>query len=112
MTSRSSRAWGRQIRSTAIDGRFSDGCQPLSRITPQFSEVHRRRGATGNALVPQLPEPIEIFLSQRMFELPVADGLADDFAGRRVFASFDCGLESGDLLARQRDADLIDIRHV
>jgi hypothetical protein len=64
--------------------RFSGRCQALSCLTPEIIEVKWLRRATGFAVVPQLPQSLEIFLPQLMFELPVADGLTDDFADGRI----------------------------
>ena len=72
--------------------RFSGRCQALSRLRPELIEVEWLHRAAGFAFVPQLPQPLEIFLPQLMFELPVADVLTDDFAGGRIFAGFDRSL--------------------
>jgi hypothetical protein len=48
-----------------------------------------------------LPEAFDIFPADLAFELPVADGFADDLAGRGVFAGLNRGLEGRELLACQ-----------
>jgi hypothetical protein len=69
-----------------MDWRFSGRCQALSRLTPELIEVEWLRRAAGFAFVPQLPQPLEIFLPQLMFKLPSHGCLTDDFAGGRIFA--------------------------
>src|SRR5260370_20317661 len=93
-------------------GAFPGRREALSRLAPQSTEVERLCRATGYALIPQLPQPLKIFLPQLAFELPVADSFTDDFARGRVFAGIDCGFERSDLLTGQGDTDLMDIRHV
>jgi hypothetical protein len=81
--------------------RFSGRCQALSYIPPELIEVEWHRSAAGSAFVPHLPQSLEIFPPQLMFELPVAYGLTDDFAGDRIFAGLDRGFEGSYLFASQ-----------
>src|SRR5580658_1398512 len=111
MTSRSSRAWGRQVTLAAIAWGFPGRRQALSRLAPQLIEIERLRQTTSYALIPQLPQPLEILLSQLVFELPIADSLTYDFAGCRIFPGFDSSLKSSYLLPCQGDTHLMDIRH-
>ena len=85
-----------------MDWRFSGRCYALSRLPPECLKVEWLRRAAGFACVPQLPKELEVLFPQLMFELPVADGLTDDFAGGRIFAGFDRGLEGSYLLAFAR----------
>jgi hypothetical protein len=45
------------------------------------------------SLLPYLAKAFNVFLAQFAFELPVADGLANNLAGRGIFTRFDSGLE-------------------
>jgi len=58
------------------------------------SEIQRLRGAAGLALVPKQTQPLDVLLAELTFHLPVADRLADDLAGRGIFAGVDGSFES------------------
>src|ERR1700730_18239892 len=109
MSSRSFRACGLQISSAIITLRFVVLCQPLLRLPSHLVEIKRHCRAAGLALVPQLPEASDVLLAKLAFELPIADCFADDLACGCIFAGFNGGLEGGELLAGQGDADFLDI---
>ena len=74
-------------------------------------EVDGFCGTAGFAFSPQFPQALDVFPSQLALELPVPNGLADNFAGGRVLSGIDCGLEGAELLGGESDADFLDSGH-
>ena len=62
-------------------------------------------------MISELAEAAKVFVAEFAFELPVAEGLANNLAGGGVFSGFDSGLEGGNLLAGEGDADFLDVGH-
>jgi hypothetical protein len=73
--------------------------------------IERFRWTAGLALVPQAAQSFDVFPAKLLLELPIAQSLPHDLAGCRALARFDDGLEGGDSLACQRDADFLHIGH-
>jgi len=86
------------------------GLQSPPCFAPRRFKVDRRSRSAGLALVPHLAQALHVFHAQLALELPVAECLADDFAGGGVFAGFDGGLQSANLLSGQSDTDFLNIR--
>jgi len=96
---------GLQITSTVIPLGFLGFCEPLLRLLSQLLEIKRLRLAAGFALIPKMPEAFDVFLTKLTFELPVANGFADDFACGCIFSGFNRGLQDRELLSGQGNTD-------
>ena len=90
---------------------FLGFCEPLLRLLSQLLEIKRLRRAAGLALIPKMPEAFDVFLTKLTFELPVANGFADDFACGCIFSGFNRGLQDGELLSGHGNTDFLDVRH-
>ena len=84
---------------------------PGSSATFYAFEIEGTGGTAGFSLVPQTTEAINILLANLALQLPVANRLTHDFTGRRIFAGVNGGLDGGDLLSRESDADFLDFGH-
>ena len=75
------------------------------RLLSQLLEIKRLRLAAGFALIPKMPEAFDIFPTKLTFELPIANGFADDFACGCIFSGFNRRLQGGELLSGQGNTD-------
>src|SRR5215831_14127591 len=83
------------------------GPQPRSRFLLQSAKIELSRWAAGDALVPDVAKPGQTLLLGPVALLEESQGLANDFAGRGVTASFDLLANHALEFRRERDVHVL-----